>query len=382
MHASDNATIDGARRFRFLDGLRGWAAVVVLLHHVFVDGLPANNVMADRALWAKVFFLNGTLAICVFFVISGFSLSIRYLETGDGKALGRVAAGRYLRLMIPIFAICVITHVLLLLAVIPPAAERPPPLDAFLTFTPSLQQLLSFSLAKVFVAYANSETYDPPLWTMSYEFYGSFMTFAIVAWVRPQRRRTIAFAALFFALAVLQTYFALFVAGVLLAELYGSGALSIGASRAGVALCAIGLLLLLLPNAWFGAVYIGGATCLTAGAIFCGPLRAFFENRLSGFLGWISFPLYLTQAAVIYVLAPRGLTLVADLGFAAETQRVIVGVALIPVALLCAIAFCPINDFAVAASRRFGTGAVAFGAALDRRLARRGRLAAFAPSRE
>ncbi len=382
MHAADNATIDGARRFRFLDGLRGWAAVVVLLHHVFVDGLPANNVMADRALWAKVFFLNGTLAICVFFVISGFSLSIRYLETGDGGALGRVAAGRYLRLMIPIFAICVITHVLLLLVVIPPAAQRPPPLDAFLTFTPSLQQLLSFSLAKVFFAYTNAETYDPPLWTMSYEFYGSFMTFAIAAWVRPRRSRTIALAALFWVLAVLQTYFALFVAGILLAELHAGGAPSIKANRAGVALCVIGLLLLLLPNAWFGAVYVGGASCLTAGAIFCGPLRGFFETRLSGFLGWISFPLYLTQAAVIYVLAPRGLTLVADLGFTAEAQRVIVGIVLIPVALLCAIAFCPINDFAVAASRRFGASAVGFGAALDRRLALRIRLPAFAPSRE
>jgi peptidoglycan/LPS O-acetylase OafA/YrhL len=382
MRAIDDKTIDGVRRLRFLDGLRGWAAVVVLLHHVLVDGLPANDVMADRALWAKVFFLNGTLAVCVFFVISGFSLSIRYLETGDGSALGRVAAGRYLRLAIPIFAICVITHALLLLAVIPPAAQRPPPLDAFLTFAPSLRQLLSFSLAKVFVAYTNAETYDPPLWTMSYEFYGSFMTFAIAAWVRPQRRRAIALAALFVALAVLQTYFALFVGGVLLAELYRSSAPAIERSRAGVALCVIGLLLLLLPSAWFGAVYVAGGTCLTAGVIFCRPLRGFFENRLSAFLGRISFPLYLTQAAVIYALAPRGLALAADLGFAAEAQRLIVAILLIPLALLCAIAFCPINDFAVAASRRFGASAVAFGTALDRRLARRSRLTVFAPSRE
>ena len=84
-----SATMErGATRLRFLDGLRGWAAVVVLLHHVFIDGLPANALMADRSLWAKVFFLNGTLAVSVFFVISGFSLSIRYLETGNGQRLG------------------------------------------------------------------------------------------------------------------------------------------------------------------------------------------------------------------------------------------------------------------------------------------------------
>jgi peptidoglycan/LPS O-acetylase OafA/YrhL len=105
MQAQSATMQRGATRLRFLDGLRGWAAVVVLLHHVFIDGLPANALMADRSLWAKVFFLNGTLAVSVFFVISGFSLSIRYLETGNGSALGRIAAGRYLRLALPIFAI-------------------------------------------------------------------------------------------------------------------------------------------------------------------------------------------------------------------------------------------------------------------------------------
>lgn len=97
--------------------------------------------MADRTLWAKVFFVNGTLAVCVFFAISGFSLSIRYLDRGDGGALARIAAGRYLRLAVPIFAICAITHALLVFGVIPPPALRPPPLDAFLTFTPTLEQL-------------------------------------------------------------------------------------------------------------------------------------------------------------------------------------------------------------------------------------------------
>jgi peptidoglycan/LPS O-acetylase OafA/YrhL len=98
----------------------------VLLHHLFIDGLPANSFMADRALWAKVFFLNGTLAVSVFFVISGFSLSIRYLETGDGRALGRIAAGRYLRLALPIFAICAVTYVLLVSGLFRRPRSAPP----------------------------------------------------------------------------------------------------------------------------------------------------------------------------------------------------------------------------------------------------------------
>jgi peptidoglycan/LPS O-acetylase OafA/YrhL len=361
----------GAVRFRFLDGLRGWAAVVVLLHHLFVDGLPANSLMADRALWAKVFFLNGTLAVSVFFVISGFSLSIRYLETGDGRALGRIAAGRYLRLALPIMAICALTYALLASGLIPPAAQRPSPLDQFLGFTPSIEGLLSFSLLKVFVAYSGAESYDPPLWTMTYEFFGSFAVFALIACLRPSRLRTVMLGVLFVALTLLQTYFALFVAGILIADLFPLIGASTAANRAGAVLCGAGVLLILLPHTWFAAVYIAGATCLTAGAVFCAPVRRFFESRLSNFLGWISFPLYLVQAAVIYALVPRGLDLLTSYGFAAEAQRWLLDFALLPVAIVCAIAFCPINDFATAASRRFGASVVAFFDDLGARRARR-----------
>jgi peptidoglycan/LPS O-acetylase OafA/YrhL len=382
MHAP-LATIErGATRMHFLDGLRGWAAVVVLLHHVFIDGLPANAFMADRALWAKVFFLNGTLAVSVFFVISGFSLSVRYLETGNAGALGRIAAGRYLRLALPIFAICAITHALMVSGLIPPPAQRPAPLDQFLAFTPTIGRLMSFSLWNVFASYSGAQTYDPPLWTMTYEFFGSFMVFAVAAALRPSRLRTVMLGVLFVALAALQTYFALFVAGILIAELFPLAGRGSMANRAGATLCIAGLLLIVLPNTWFGAVYVGGATCLTAGAIFCAPVRGFFESRLSGFLGWISFPLYLVQAAVIYALAPRGLDLLASFGLAPQMQRWLLGAALLPIAFIAAVSFCPINDFAVAASRWFGTSVVALCADIGRRLSRRSQPRELAPNCE
>jgi peptidoglycan/LPS O-acetylase OafA/YrhL len=358
-HAPSAAVERGAVRLHFLDGLRGWAAVVVLLHHLFVDGLPANSFMADRALWAKVFFLNGPLAVGVFFVISGFSLSIRYLQTGDRRALGRMAAARYVRLALPIFAICAVTYALLVSGIIPPAAQRPFPLDAFLRFTPTIEGLFSFSLLKVFVAYSGAESYDPPLWTMTYEFLGSFMVFGLVLYLRHSRLRRWLLAILFLTLTALQSYFALFVAGILIADLFPLVAASPAANRAGALLCGIGVLLVTLPHHWFAAVFIGGATCLTAGAIVCAPVRRFFESRLSNFLGWISFPLYLVQAAVIYALASRGLALLASYGVAPEAQRWLLDFALIPIALLCAIIFCPVNDFAMAVSRRFGTRVVA-----------------------
>jgi peptidoglycan/LPS O-acetylase OafA/YrhL len=341
-------------RFGFLDGLRGWAAVIVLFHHVFVDGLPANDFMADRLFWARIFFMNGTFAVCLFFVISGFSLSISYLQTGDERGLARTAAGRYVRLAIPIFAICSITYLLLALNIIPPFAERPHPLDIFGTFTPSVAGLFEFSLVGAFVFQSNVENYNPPLWTMFYEFLGSFMVFATVAVVRSWRLRTWMLATLFVALALSEPFFSLFIAGILIADVFRQDETSRSRNIAGATLCAAGLLLTLLPAPWVLFKYVAAPVCLVAGVAMFAPARRLFENRLGNFLGWISFPLYLVQAAVIYSFSVRGLDLLASFGFEATQQRWIVGLATLPVAIFFAVLFCPINDFAVRWARRFG----------------------------
>ena len=345
---------DSARRYEFLDGLRGWAAVAVLFYHVFIDGLPANALMEDRAMWARVFFLNGTLAVCVFFVVSGFSLSIRYLDTGDARGLVRIAAGRYVRLVIPVFAICAITYLLMITGVIGPAELRPAPLGNYLQFTPSLEGLLTFSLLSVFFDYTDAATYNPPLWTMSYEFFGSFLVFGILALVRGWPLRMWVFALTFIVLTAWQSFYALFIGGIIVAEVYRHVEGSNGLARIGVALCAGGIVLSLFLNLWFGMHYILCATALTAGVAFFPPARRLFENRLARFLGWISFPLYLVQAAVIYAFSVRGLDVVSALGWEASTQRWIVGAATIPVAFVCAMAFSPINDAAVTLSRKTG----------------------------
>jgi peptidoglycan/LPS O-acetylase OafA/YrhL len=349
---------DGVKRFRFLDGLRGWAAFSVLIYHIFIDGLPPNGFMADRMLWSKAFLLNGTLAVCIFFVVSGFSLSIRYLETGEARGLVRIAAGRYLRLAIPIFAICAIAYMLLVSGAIGPPSSRPAPLDNYLTFMPSLQSLFGFGLFKVFFAYSSAETYDPPLWTMSYEFFGSFMVFVILAALRGWHARTVVFGGLFLALTLWQSFFALFVGGILIADLFSKLGDAPSSNRYGAALCVCGMILGLSLAAWFNAVYIAVAMLLVAGVAFCAPIRGLFENRLSDFLGWISYPLYLVQAPVVYAFSVNALHYIGSNGVADEPAHWMVGAATVPVAILCAMAFCPVNDLAVKLSRKFGAGFV------------------------
>ena len=96
--------------------------------------------------------------------------------------------------------ICAITYVLL--NVIPPPAQRPSPLDVFGNFTPTVQGLLELSLFSAYVSQSTAGSYNPPLWTMFYEFLGSFMVFATIAILRPLHLRTWLLGFLFAILAV------------------------------------------------------------------------------------------------------------------------------------------------------------------------------------
>ena len=94
-------------RLRFLDGLRGWGALTVVAYHTFIEVFPISTPVRDL-LW-KAFFFNGLFAVAIFFVVSGMSLSIGYLSSGDKTNLMRLGFGRYFRLTIPIFLAGLIT---------------------------------------------------------------------------------------------------------------------------------------------------------------------------------------------------------------------------------------------------------------------------------
>src|SRR6185437_4433406 len=109
---------DGDRptRLAYLEGLRGIAALqVVLLHFVtaFVPTLP------DRAGLAG-FVFDGHSAVYLFFLISGAVLSLAFVREGAGIA-GRIAQ-RVVRIGLPVAAACVLA--VLLLALLPHAHLR------------------------------------------------------------------------------------------------------------------------------------------------------------------------------------------------------------------------------------------------------------------
>ena len=78
---------------------------------------------------------------------------------------------------------------------------------------------------------------------MFYEFLGSFMVFATIAILRPLHLRTWMLGFLFAILAVYQSFFALFIPGLLIADLFGKIDDPKSRNIAGAILCGAGLVL-------------------------------------------------------------------------------------------------------------------------------------------
>lgn len=103
------------RRYRSLDGVRGIAAFVVLICHVFLV-MPAlaqayvdPNVMDrwSQSWWASFSPLHlawaGTEAVYLFFVLSGFVLTLPFAGSGGGGWAGYYPK-RFLRIYLPVWA--------------------------------------------------------------------------------------------------------------------------------------------------------------------------------------------------------------------------------------------------------------------------------------
>jgi peptidoglycan/LPS O-acetylase OafA/YrhL len=66
-------------RLPFLDSIRGIAAFTVLLSHTFLCFLFAPSPVLDK-IASKIIFFDGKIAVSIFFVLSGMSLSDLPLE--------------------------------------------------------------------------------------------------------------------------------------------------------------------------------------------------------------------------------------------------------------------------------------------------------------
>ncbi|HEY6577257.1 MAG TPA: acyltransferase [Mycobacterium sp.] len=112
------------RRLAGLDGVRGLAALFVVVNHVFLRAFPGYPV--DKAPFWAAWFIYGRFAVVVFIVLSGFSLALSPARHGwrlDG--VSRFASRRAWRILPPYWAALAFSLAVAWLVVPPPGQAAP-----------------------------------------------------------------------------------------------------------------------------------------------------------------------------------------------------------------------------------------------------------------
>jgi peptidoglycan/LPS O-acetylase OafA/YrhL len=324
----------GAPRLRALDGLRGIAAAVVVLHHLTLIAEPVlRGIPGATDAWSLWWVLEhsplklltaGREAVVVFFVLSGLVVPLPALRNGSFSWPG-FAASRFVRLFLPAWGALVLAASLI--AVVPRAAAQ-------VSGGEWISEKTATSLDwKRWVAELTLNTggshYDNVLWTLRWEIYFSFLlpllivaVVAVARWWLPAAALALGTITLgivwnISALAYLPMFFLGMLVGSRLDAIRGwSDHVPAGRSRAvwaavllgsGLVLVCAWILQPVVPagtvgNKALNGVETAGAVGLVVAAIGCGAWRRFLERPSVQFLGRISFSLYLVHVPVLVAL--------------------------------------------------------------------------------
>lgn len=310
-----------------LETFRGFAALIVYFWHFSIGFLPDLTGFFHQGkggiIGTPLFFLfNGTAAVVFFFVLSGFVLTQRYYQNDDLQILYQGAKKRYFRLLGPIALVVLISFWLYKLDYYffseAGSLSGSPWLSDFgfsgrganLNF--SLVEALKHGFYSVFILGKND--YNTSLWTITYEFFGSFLSFAVAPFLfrfNKKWRVPLIIVLIYF----MNPFYLSFVAGVALAYLRSKNQLPKINPKWIWPLC---LLLIFMFGAyapvniyhflnhvprWPGKAQI--LNYLLASVILLVLLLEDnrFTRSLSGkvgqFLGRVSFPLYLLQVPLM-----------------------------------------------------------------------------------
>ena len=339
-------------RYDHLDGLRGIAALIVVLHHcidmfdlAITTGNPDHAYGRLDTLISGLPFLildAGNFSVCIFFALSGFVLTMAFSRSRLG-AIG-LATKRYVRLALPILATCIGSYVLLLCGAYRNASVA--------TFTrsdwaatqflqpPHLLSAVTEGLFRDLIFQApGSQSYNSTLWTMQIEFAGSLFLIAIIACLKrlnPEPDRLRARGLIVFtsaAVLLFYTYLMPFCIGAAFHLARGGASMPASMARRsaarGMVYAALGAVALFLGTIPYSSqpsfavelfahvpVVLSSAYPLSlidaqafwhvigaAGVLFIVQTTGFWRRALSHracrFLGDISFPLYLVHVPIL-----------------------------------------------------------------------------------
>lgn len=179
-----------------LEGLRGLAALVVLMCHIQLGFWPNLYTDMSAALppmwwfwnssitWAYASLLDGRLAVFVFWVMSAYVLSLGLFRASNARPyLVAATAKRYFRLAGPCLVIVLLVCAMMKIGPLPSTRLDNLWLSTAYLFDPDWREALDFGLWQVYFAYPLSPHYNHVLWSIEYEMYGSLGCFALFALV-------------------------------------------------------------------------------------------------------------------------------------------------------------------------------------------------------
>lgn len=193
-----------------LEGLRGIAALGVVFSHLLFSLFPylANNMVPNSNIpqafgWESIaiqpifsVFYNGSFAVSIFFVLSGYVLTKKFYETGDTRVLYSGAVKRYPRLVIPasvsvFFAWTLLSAGAMNNDLIPVLGSAGWPYGQYhepVSFVEAVR------MAFVGAPLLGETALNNPLWTIRIELLGSLFLFAAYA-IGGTKRPVVAFLA-------------------------------------------------------------------------------------------------------------------------------------------------------------------------------------------
>ncbi|WP_192847413.1 acyltransferase family protein [Aureimonas sp. AU40] len=323
-----------SRKLVELEALRGIAAITVLVHHFMLGFTPRLHGLSypDQpwSLFGTPAFalVNGSAAVVVFFVLSGFVLSLRVLRTGSAEVAALAALKRWPRLAGPVILTNAMAGGAMAAGLFSNPAVAPLVPSKWLAWFytwPSagfaeIPQSIWEGATTFFTAHS---LYNSSLWTMRYEFEGSFLVLiAALLWARLPRFQTPILSALWLAAFLASPYLSPFVVGVALATRHEAGPGRDWTWR-GTAAAIVAILLLggyheamvgsrpeglyapLAPLAALDPLRLRVVlhTLAAVLALFLfqrsAPIRRAMSGQVGSTLGFLSFGIYLCQIIVI-----------------------------------------------------------------------------------
>ena len=199
-------------RIDYIDGLRGFFALLVVYIHysaLFYVTLPTG-------------FYNSCEMVCGFFVLSGFVLSCRFWQSRDLNLLTSAAVRRYIRLTFAPLVSILLAWFLMKeglifnreVCALTKANEFMP---LFFNFPVHLSAAFKEGLWNIYFDYNQINSYNPVLWTMSWELKGSFLSFAFLALFGNFKNR--GWIYLIFIALTFKTLYLTFVFGIMFADM-------------------------------------------------------------------------------------------------------------------------------------------------------------------